>query len=219
MKWGVYVLPSLGLTLFVAACVGDTATPNPGTDAGTAGEEGSACYPDDTCNKNKPWLKCLSKLCVNVGTDGGGTDAATDSGGDATPDATTDAADGGSLTCASQSQAVANTVRCANGQNCGLQCCNTNGTLSCDPTCITGPDFTLACDDSLDCPTGNKCCLDSTIGLLLCPVVLNNTRGSKCLSACSGSQIQMCGLGDACPSKKQCVKTTINGTEFGICVD
>lgn len=199
----------------IVACVGDNAT-QPPVDGGAAGEEGGPCYSDDTCNKNKPWLKCLSKLCVNAGTDGG-----TDGGGG--NDATTDAIpqdggnDGGAVTCASQAQATANTVRCANGSPCNQQCCFQNGTYTCDTSCLGGPTSRLACDDGLDCPA-QHCCLAAQVAALGCPVTLSGYGGSTCKATCASADVEMCGLGDTCPPNKTCVKTTIGGNEYGICV-
>ncbi len=45
-----------------------------GSSAGSLGSEGSACYPNGTCNSG---LSCLSKLCVNVMSGAGGTPAMT----------------------------------------------------------------------------------------------------------------------------------------------
>jgi hypothetical protein len=206
----------LGLGLSVAACVGDTATPA-GTDSGTAGEEGSACYPDETCNKNKPWLKCLSKLCVNVGADGG-ADATTDgSGTDATTDGGGADANDGSVTCPSQQQSTANTVRCVNGSPCNQICCKPSNIFSCVSTCSGSAD-TLGCDDRSDCQNNMRCCLAAQIAQLACPVVLQNTGGSTCITQCPPSAVELCGLGDVCSDGKTCVTTRIGANEYGVCV-
>ncbi len=215
MRWALHALAFSGLVVSVAACVGDTATQNNGNDSGTAGEEGGACYPDDTCNKNKPWLKCLSKLCVNAGSDGGSDGGG---GGDAAPDSTTDGGnDGGAVTCPNQAQATANTVRCINNQPCGQLCCFQNGTFTCDSSCSAGPTAKLGCDDLLDCPS-QRCCLTATVAQLACPVVLSGYSGSSCKAACGSADVEICGLGDTCADSKTCVKTTIGGNEYGICV-
>lgn len=205
MRWGLYAFGVTALGLSVSACVGDAATPPP-PDAGAAGEEGNACYADETCNKNKPWLKCLSKLCVNVGTD---------AGADAPPDApASDASDGGSATCPVDVQSVAQSVRCAGSAPCAQYCCLLTSAYFCNPSDCPGNRF--ECDDVLDC-AGKRCCLNATVAALACPVSLSGASSSVCSTSCSSSQVEMCGQGDSC-SKGTCVKMRLYGNDYGVCL-
>lgn len=193
------------ISVGILACVGDSPNQTPAPDGGTAGEEGGPCYGDGTCNKTKPWLACLSKLCVAVG----------DGGADATADAPSgDAGDGGSLTCPAEVQSIAQTVRCAGAGPCSQYCCLLTSAYFCNASDC--PGNRIECDDLLDC-AGKRCCLNATIAALACPVNLSAVTTSVCSNSCTSSQIEMCGLGDSC-AKGTCVKTKIWGNEYGICL-
>ncbi len=197
------------VAMVLVACVGDSPSSNDGGIP--AGEEGGPCYADATCNKNKP-LVCASKLCVNIGLDGGG-----DAGDASTSDASLDVV---RPPCDFPVAPTTFQVACGVSQ-CPVpiqKCCFDSPAGACIPVANNCGSNSLECDDKADCQPSEVCCLTSSLGSLRqCPVKSNGAGVGKCAAQCAG--VTLCGKGEVCNGGKTCVQLEIPGSQvIGACL-
>jgi hypothetical protein len=189
---------------------------------------------------------CSSRAPSDTTRDGGtATDGGTQVGSDASA---TGPCSGSAVSCGASPKLYpgpAGSLFCGNGAKGGVLTCSSGeecclgGALSvtsyapneCAPSgsaCTNGgtgtgmsPGLPLACEQTADCGSGAKCCLQSATLDSACGwPVYRDGGGTACeaAGACTSGDVQVCSSDAECPSGTTCVAGKWQTFEFGLCL-
>lgn len=196
-----------------------------GDDSSSAvGTEGHACYANGTCNAG---LACVSNVCVFL--DDAGSDASADALDEAVSDAPFEVcpsfgpftSDAGPYCPFQKDGSTSFSGDCPNNDHCCEYSASSGLPSTCSSLLATCTNDAGAldyrCDETNDCPQGNKCCLNGSVMAVTdggcVSYVAANVTGTSCAATCP---VQVCGTQADCFGLK-CVPFTSRSVILGFC--